>query len=224
MMSGEQSASAADWHALAQTLSEQLRVQGIADRRVLDVMAKLPRHIFVPEAPVEDAYLNCPQQIGYGQTISQPYIVALMTQAAQLRGDEIVLEVGTGSGYQSAVLAKLCRRVITVERLADLSHAAAQRLENLGIDNVTCVVGDGTLGWPDCAPYHAILVTACARDVPRALVEQLCDRGRLIIPLGSLTDQILWLFIKRGETLMPERLCGCRFVPLIGQEGGLARG
>lgn len=197
----------------------QLQARGITDRRVLDAMGRVPRQLFVPPSSRADAYADRALAIDCGQTISQPYIVGLMTQALELSGAENVLEVGTGSGYQTAILAELADQVVTVERFALLSQQAESRLASLGYRNVKFVVGDGTLGVPAEAPFQRIIVTAMAQRVPAPLWEQLAERGILVIPLGMPDCQMLQAIRKIGGQAHPEDLCPCRFVPLIGAEG-----
>jgi protein-L-isoaspartate(D-aspartate) O-methyltransferase len=200
-------------------LVHELEHDGIVDRRVLDVIGRTPRERFMPSALAEQAYENRALPIGEGQTISQPYIVALMTQELRLHGNETVLEIGTGSGYQAAILAQLCRQVVSVERLGTLAATAQPVLAELGIANVECHVGDGTLGWPASAPYDGIIVTAAAPRVPPALYAQLTERGRMVIPVGDLASQELQLVIRTREGPAVRDLCPCRFVRLIGVEG-----
>lgn len=193
----------------------QLIPRGIKDPRVLDVFAKVPRHLFVDPVQRHMAYRDHPLPIGLEQTISQPYIVALMTQSLALKGDENVLEIGTGSGYQTAVLAELARHVYTVERLPQLSEKAQNILQELQYNNISFRVGDGTGGWPEKAPFEAILVAAASESVPPALVEQLSLGGRMVIPVGDSPVQDLLLLIKNQQCIEEQNLCGCRFVPLI---------
>jgi protein-L-isoaspartate(D-aspartate) O-methyltransferase len=193
----------------------QLIPRGIKDPRVLDVFAKVPRHLFVDPVQRHMAYRDHPLPIGLEQTISQPYIVALMTQSLALKGDENVLEIGTGSGYQTAVLAELARHVYTVERLPQLSEKAQNILQELQYNNISFRVGDGTGGWPEKAPFEAILVAAASESVPPALVEQLSLGGRMVIPVGDSPMQDLLLLIKNQQCIEEQNLCGCRFVPLI---------
>jgi len=200
-------------------LLAELRALGIRDERVLSAMERVPRHLFVPPELVPYAYEDRPLPIGAGQTISQPYIVALSTQALELSPQDRVLEIGTGSGYQAAVLAELAGEVYTVERLPELSQAARERLERLGYKNLHFRVGDGTKGWPEEAPFDAILVTAAAPRVPQSLIEQLAEGGRLVIPIGGRESQTLWRMEKRAGRLKKAYLCPCTFVPLIGEEG-----
>ncbi|HVW00560.1 MAG TPA: protein-L-isoaspartate(D-aspartate) O-methyltransferase [Planctomycetaceae bacterium] len=200
-------------------LVHELEHDGIVDRRVLDVIERTPRERFMPSALAEQAYENRALPIGEGQTISQPYIVALMTQELRLHGNETVLEIGTGSGYQTAILAQLCRRVVSVERLGTLAATAQPVLAELGIANVEFHVGDGTLGWPASAPYDGIIVTAAAPRVPPALYAQLTEQGRMVIPVGDLASQELQLVIRTREGPAVRDLCPCRFVRLIGVEG-----
>jgi protein-L-isoaspartate(D-aspartate) O-methyltransferase len=194
----------------------QLKARDITDTRVLAAMEKVPRHKFVPAFLAPLAYLDQPLPIGSGQTISQPYIVALMTQWAEIRPGDKVLEVGTGSGYQAAILAELTDLVFTVELLPELAHSAQERLEKLGYENIRLRCGDGYLGWPEEAPFDAILVTASAPEIPKALKEQLREGGRLIIPLGHPdgVQQLLRLRLSGGELREEERL-PVRFVPLV---------
>lgn len=200
-------------------VERQLRARGIRDQRVLAAMARVPREHFVPPARRADAYDDRPLTIGHGQTISQPYMVALMSEALLLTGAERVLEIGTGSGYQTAILAELAARVFTVERVAELSETAKARLDELAYTTVCYRVGDGTLGWPEKAPFDRILVTAGAPEVPPALAAQLVDGGLLVIPVGNEYSQDLLRVQRRGERLRRERLCACVFVKLIGEQG-----
>lgn len=199
-------------------VSEQLERRGIKDPRVLQAVGKISRHLFVEEALVGRAYGDHPLPIGEGQTISQPYMVALMTEALELAGHERVLEIGTGSGYQTAVLAELCGKVFTVERLKNLSDRAMRRLDRLGYYNVLARVGDGSLGWRDEAPFDAVLVTAGAPDVPLALVEQLAVKGRLVVPVGDLHTQILRKGVREDTGMRWAELGGCVFVKLVGKQ------
>ena len=201
----------------AQMVEEQLERRGITDVRVLSAMRKVPRHLFVEEALRGRAYGDHPLPIGEEQTISQPYIVALMTQLLELSGREKALEVGTGSGYQTAVLAELARRVCSVERLPRLAERARALLEQLGYTNVWIRVGSGTLGWPDEAPFDRILVTAGGPAVPPPLFQQLAEGGRMVVPIGDPANQVLTLVEKVGGE-MRTRECGeCKFVKLVGK-------
>ncbi len=202
---------------------EQLADRDIRSQQVLSAMARVPRQRFVPEGVRHLSYADRALPIACDQTISQPYIVALMTEALELTGSEHVLEIGTGSGYQTAVLAELAASVVSVERHADLSHEAQRVLDELGYANVKLVVGDGTLGWPEDAPYDRILVAAAAAHIPPALEEQLAERGILVIPVGASDGQMLQAYRKIGGRLHAEPLSGCRFVPLIGAQGGMKR-
>jgi len=205
--------------ARSQMVRRQLASRGIDDPRVLAAMSKVPRERFLPPNLRHDAYADRALPIDCAQTISQPFIVALMTQALRLSGSQRVLEIGTGSGYQAAVLAELAREVITVERHADLSRRAGEVLAELGYGNVTLVCGDGTLGYPDRAPYDRITVTAASRQVPPSLFEQLAEGGILVIPLGGRDYQNLQAIEKRGGQPLAVDLSPCRFVPLVGDQG-----
>ncbi len=194
--------------------------RGIADEAVLAAMGSVPREAYVPPGAVEQAYADGALPIGEGQTISQPYIVAAMAEAAVLGPDDRVLEVGTGSGYGAAVLARLAAHVWTIERLAGLAASAQRALAEQGVTNVTVLQGDGSLGWPDAAPYDAIVVTAAAPGPPTALLDQLADGGRLVIPVGpDAWDQELVRVRREGDELVTDRLGPVRFVPLVGRQG-----
>lgn len=198
----------------------RLEAQGITDQKVLEVMRRIPRHLFIPNALWDHAYADHPVPIDRGQTISQPYIVALMTQALQLEKSDRVLEIGTGSGYQTAILAELAKHVYTIERFPELSEKAKKLLTEAGYTNISFLVGDGTLGWPEEAPFDKIIVTAAAPEVPKAFVEQLSERGRLVIPVGGRQVQTLLALTKEeGGKLRREELCACSFLPLVGKEG-----
>ena len=200
----------------------QIRSRGIKDMCLLKLMEKIPRHLFVEEAMMDQAYNDNPLPIGERQTISQPYIVALMTEALALTGKEKVLEIGTGSGYQTAILAELADRVCSIERIASLAGMARKTLDYLNAFNVAIRVGDGTYGWKEEAPFDAILVTAGAPKVPPILVEQLGVGGRLVIPVGSRSTQTLLKVTRLSENIedvKKEDLGGCRFVDLIGEHG-----
>jgi protein-L-isoaspartate(D-aspartate) O-methyltransferase len=204
--------------ARRQMVATQLRRRGIADGRVLDAMSKVPRHRFLP-APDPAAYDDHPLTIGEGQTISQPYMVAVMTQALALRGGEKVLEVGAGSGYQAAVLAELCRQVYSIERIVSLAERARHVLADLGCRNVEIVVGDGTLGLPEHAPYDAIVCTAAAPAIPPPWVEQLAEGGRIVAPIGDRWAQSLVIATKEQGEVKQRHDLGCVFVPLLGRHG-----
>ena len=196
-------------------LLESLRHE-IRDRRVLSAIACVPRELFVSPDYYYAAYEDMPLSIGFGQTISQPFIVALMTQALKLKGDEKVLELGTGSGYQTAILAKLAKTIVSIERLAKLAESAKQVLDKLRCTNVEIHTAVETLGWPEGAPYDAIIVTAGAPHIPDVLLEQLVLGGRMVIPVGSRWEQDLLKVTKRKRKHLVKNLGGCRFVPLIG--------
>jgi len=197
----------------------QLEAWGIVDPRVLDAMRRVPRELFVPDAERSAAYYDGALPIGEGQTISQPFVVAFMTERLRLGGQEKTLEIGTGSGYQTAVLSLLAAEVYTVERIAPLSRQAQETLAHFGAGNVHFQVGDGSLGWPEHGPYDAILVTCAAPAVPQPLVQQLADGGRLIVPVGPRGYQDLVLVCKTGQQVTQERLSPVAFVPLIGEHG-----
>jgi protein-L-isoaspartate(D-aspartate) O-methyltransferase len=197
----------------------QLLQQGIQDARVLDAMAEIPRHHFLDPERWAEAYAPKAVPIGHGQTISQPYMVAVMTELLELKGSEHVLEVGTGSGYQAAILAQLAGSVVSVERIDALARTAADLLRELAIPNVEIVVGDGTLGYAARAPYDRIIVTAAAPQLPASLLTQLADPGLLVCPVGDLHMQFLHVVRRSGGRDATSRQCACRFVPLLGAEG-----
>jgi protein-L-isoaspartate(D-aspartate) O-methyltransferase len=196
---------------------EQLARRGIVDPRVLEVMRRIPRHRFVEEGLAHGAYEDHPLPIGEGQTISQPYIVALMTSLLELTGQEKVLEVGTGSGYQTAVLGALARRVCSIERLPRLAERARATLESLSVGNVWIRVGNGALGWPDEAPFDRILVAAGGPSVPPPLVDQLTEGGRMVLPVGTAEDQVLTVIERVGGEIRSRQAGDCKFVKLVGK-------
>jgi protein-L-isoaspartate(D-aspartate) O-methyltransferase len=200
-------------------VDRQLRRRGIEDERVLAAMGEVPREAFLPEELRDRAYEDSALPIGAEQTISQPWIVAAICQALELEGSELVLEVGTGSGYSAAVLARLAAHVVSIERHAQLSETAAELLDSLGIGNVEIVVGDGSLGVPERAPFDAIAVHAAAPAAPAALVDQLADGGRLVVPVSGDGADLLTLLRRTGDGIETTELGPCRFVPLIGEEG-----
>jgi len=210
-----------DTYALARRrmVETQLLAGGVRDPEVLRAMGRVPRHLFVDAALGDRAYGDHALPIGHGQTISQPYMVGAMTQALALAGGEKVLEIGTGSGYQTAVLAEIADRVFSVERIAPLYRRARELLDRLGYHRVVLRHGDGTLGWPDHAPYDAIIVTAGAPHVPQALRAQLAPGGRLVIPVGDRRLQRLLRLTRGDEGDASEELCGCVFVDLVGTDG-----
>ncbi|MBT5470264.1 MAG: protein-L-isoaspartate(D-aspartate) O-methyltransferase [Nitrospina sp.] len=200
-------------------VEEQLGDRGIRDLRLLEVMSRVPRHLFTLDSLQHRAYGDTPLPIGENQTISQPYIVAAMTEALGLKGDERVLEIGTGSGYQTAVVAELAAQVFTIERINALSRTAQKILEGLGYANIVFKMFDGTYGWPDQAPFDAIMVTASAREIPEALINQLGEGGRLVAPAGDADKQKLVVLTKKGGKLSKKEIGDCKFVPLVGKYG-----
>jgi protein-L-isoaspartate(D-aspartate) O-methyltransferase len=205
-------------------VKEQLVARRIKDKRILNAMQKVPRHLFVEEGLWHQAYGDFPLPIGQGQTISQPYVVALMTAALQLQGDEKVLEIGTGSGYQAAILAELTKQVFSIERISSMASKARKILDELGYANVLIRVSDGTYGWEEEAPFDGIIVTAGAPDIPVTLVEQLKVGGRLVIPVGDEYSQVLLKVVKKERGYHEKDLGGVRFVKLIGDHGWKAEG
>ena len=201
-------------------VEDQLMARGVKDPRVIDAMLRVPRHKFVEQALESQAYQDGPLPIGERQTISQPYMVAVMSEALALEGTEKVLEVGTGSGYQAAVLALLADRVFSLERIPALARRARKTLDACGYSKVNIRVADGTLGWQEMAPFDAIMVTAGAPEVPRDYLDQLAIGGRLVIPVGDRLSQVLMRITRTGEAeFKEEQLLGCRFVPLVGNHG-----
>jgi protein-L-isoaspartate(D-aspartate) O-methyltransferase len=205
--------------ARADMIERQLRRRGIKDERVLAAMAELPREWFVPPKHQHEAYADRALPIGYGQTISQPLIVALMTEALELTGKEKALEIGAGSGYQTAILARLAQHVFTVERVRELGRAAEKLFAELGLENVLVRIADGTHGWKDEAPFDAIVVTAGAPSEPQTLLDQLAIGGRLVVPIGDRHSQEMFRFLKERRRIVKENLGPCRFVPLVGHYG-----
>jgi len=197
----------------------QIRKRGVTDERVLQAMATVPRHEFVSALWIQQAYADEPLPIGHGQTISQPYIVAAMVASLVLTGSENVLEIGTGCGYQAAIVSLLAKEVHTVEIVPELAQSAAERLPRLGYANVHVHTGDGTLGWPESSLYDAILIAAAAPSVPEPLLQQLAEGGRLIAPVGEEDKQELRLIIKSEGKFLVRQGGPCRFVPLMGQHG-----
>jgi protein-L-isoaspartate(D-aspartate) O-methyltransferase len=197
----------------------QLVARGIHDPRVLEALRKIPRHLFVDEALQDQSYNDHPLPIGEQQTISQPFIVALMSESLQLKGGEKVLEIGTGSGYQAAILAELAGKVFSIERHPNLAYRANQILRELGYTNVIIRVGDGSMGWPDDAPFDGILVTAGTPSIPQPLVDQLAPGGRLVVPVGDRSSQEMVLVERKPEGAVKTNLGGVRFVDLVGKWG-----
>jgi protein-L-isoaspartate(D-aspartate) O-methyltransferase len=201
-------------------VESQIIARGVSDRRVIEAMLKVPRHVFVEEAMAAQAYSDTPLPIGEKQTISQPYMVALMTELLELKGKEKVLEIGTGSGYQAAILAVMADRVYTVERIRPLALRARKALDSLGLLNVNIKVSDGTVGWEEEAPFDAIIVTAGAPDIPQKYLDQLKPGGRLVIPVGSQFEQVLVRVVRQEDgSVERENITGCRFVKLVGKFG-----
>jgi len=200
-------------------LVETLRKKGINDLAVLKAIAEVPRHLFVPEGVRHRAYEDSPLPIAQGQTISQPYVQATYLQALALKGDEKVLEVGTGSGYQTALLAELAAMVFSIERHGPLAQEAKKVLDQAGVTNISVMVGDGTLGWRPYAPYDAILVAAASPDIPQPLLEQLAEGGHLVIPIGGRHTQQLVMVERQGNKYPRQKLADVRFVPLVGELG-----
>ena len=200
-------------------VDEQLKARGLTDPKLLAAFRKVPRHLFVPVELEDQAYADHPLPIGAGQTISQPYMAGLMTSQLHLQGHERVLEVGTGSGYQTAILAELALEVFSVERIPELMLVAEERLSKLGYLNVHLSTVNGSLGWPEHAPYDAIIVTAAAPEVPQPLLDQLADRGRMLVPIGPASHQMLYRVSKQHHVVSSEAVAGCVFVPLLGQHG-----
>lgn len=193
---------------------EQIQARGIRDPRVLDAMRDVKRHLFVPDASAEDAYEDFPLPIGEGQTISQPYIVALMTELLELKAEDRVLEIGTGSGYQSAVLSRLAAEVYSIEIVKSLSDRARELLEQQGYPNVHLRVGDGYNGWPEEAPFNDIIVTAAPPEIPRNLLDQLIDGGRMVVPVGTNYQELMLIEKKKGE-IKKRVITAVRFVPMV---------
>ncbi len=208
--------SAEQRNAREQMVHRQIQARGIHDPRVLEALRKVPRHLFVPEDMQPYAYNDTPLPIGFGQTISQPYVVAFMSEALELKPQDRVLEIGTGSGYQAAILGRLARQVYSIEIVEPLSKEASRRLERLGYSNLKLRVGDGYRGWPEAAPFDAIIVTAAPDHIPEPLVEQLREGGRLVLPLGT-GDQTLVRIRRTAKGLKRENLLPVRFVPMVGE-------
>ena len=201
-------------------IESQIIARGVSDRRVIEAMLKVPRHVFVEEAMAAQAYSDTPLPIGEKQTISQPYMVALMTELLELKGREKVLEIGTGSGYQAAILAVMADRVYTVERIRPLALRARKALDSLGLLNVNIKISDGTVGWEEEAPFDAIIVTAGAPDIPQKYIDQLKPGGSLVIPVGTQFAQGLVRVVTQEDgSVVQENVTGCRFVKLVGKFG-----
>jgi len=200
-------------------VERHLITRGIKDTAVLNAFERVERHKFIPAEFLDASYADHPLPIGNGQTISQPYIVALMTESLNIATRDKVLEIGTGSGYQAAILAELASRVYSMERIPVLAQKAARRLREMGYNNIEMTVGDGSLGWKEHAPYDAIMITASLPGEPQTLLSQLTNGGRLVAPIGSAFGQALTLFFKKNHDIESRQICGCVFVPLIGKEG-----
>jgi len=202
-----------------QMVEEQLLPRGIKDSRVINAFYKVERHKFIPIEYRASAYGDFPVPIGEGQTISQPYIVALMTECLDLKGEERVLEIGTGSGYQAAILAELAKEVYSIERFESLAKNAQKVLDELGYTNIKIKVGDGTLGWQEFSPFARIIITAASPQIPLPLIEQLKENGKLVLPLGESFSQVLTVVEKKEGKIKTQEICGCVFVPLVGKYG-----
>ena len=198
-------------------VEEQILGRGIKDLSVMEVLSRVPRHLFVNSSLQHRAYGDCPLPIGENQTISQPYIVALMTQALDLKGEERVLEIGTGSGYQTAILAELAAQIFTIERIKPLVKKTKELLEGLKYKNIVFKTFDGTYGWRDQSPFDAILISAATPSIPKSLIEQLADKGRLVAPVGERESQDLIVLNKNGNRVVERKIGSCKFVPLIGK-------
>ncbi len=198
-------------------VEEQILGRGIKDLSVMEALSRVPRHLFVNSSLQHRAYGDCPLPIGENQTISQPYIVALMTQVLDLKGKERVLEIGTGSGYQTAVLAELASQIFTIERVKPLVKKTKELLEGLKYKNIVFKTFDGTYGWRDQSPFDAILISAATPSIPKSLIEQLADKGRLVAPVGERESQDLVVLNKNGNRVMERKIGSCKFVPLIGK-------
>ncbi|MEW6087887.1 MAG: protein-L-isoaspartate(D-aspartate) O-methyltransferase [bacterium] len=200
--------------ARKEMVETQIRAMGVKDERVLEAMLKVRRHLFVPKTYQNSAYIDSPLPIGEGQTISQPYIVALMTELLELKGDEKVLEIGTGSGYQAAILSELCKEVYTIEIIETLGKRAGKLLEDLGYKNIKVKIGDGYKGWPEYAPFDAVIVTAAPDHIPQALIDQLKEGGRMVIPVGDYFQELKLVKKINGKPVI-ENITAVRFVPMI---------
>lgn len=200
-------------------VESQIVERGIRDKRVIEAMKKVPRHLFVPEDLIEDAYDDRALPIGHGQTISQPYIVALMTELLELKGDEKVLEIGTGSGYQAAILAELVKEVYTIERIEPLAEEAKKKFERLGYKNIKLYIKDGTEGLAEEAPFDRIIITAATPEIPQPLIDQLKENGIIVAPVGERYSQYMLKGIKKGKEIERHYLIPVAFVPLIGKYG-----
>lgn len=205
--------------ARAEMVRYQIAARGVTDQRVLEAMTTVPRELFVPDEIRDLAFEDRALPIAADQTISQPFIVAAMTAKLQIEPNHRVLEIGTGSGYQTAVLSRLAEEVVTIERIGSLQVEAVERLKSLSVSNVSCRVGDGTAGWAELAPYDGIIVTAGTPSIPQALIDQLALGGRLVLPVGNEKEQTLMLVRRDGDRVVQEKLFPCRFVKLIGEFG-----
>jgi protein-L-isoaspartate(D-aspartate) O-methyltransferase len=200
-------------------VNDQIKARGIKDKRVLEAMTKVPRHLFVPEPYTGSAYEDTPLPIGLDQTISQPYIVAFMTEALMLKPTDKVLEIGTGSGYQAAILAEICDSVYTIDIFKQLADRARETLKKLGYNNISVKDGDGYQGWPEHAPFDAIIVTCAPSGIPQPLKDQLAEGGRMIIPVGDSGVQQLILLVRKNGKILQESVLPVRFVPMIDEKG-----
>ena len=201
-----------------QMVKNQLKTRAIKNQKVLEVIQEIPRHLFIPKNMRKYAYEDRPLDIGYSQTISQPYIVAFMTEVANIEPDSKVLEIGTGSGYQTAILSPLCKEVYTIELVRELGEFAKKQFAELRYNNIHTRIGDGYKGWPEAAPFDVIIVTAAPEELPQILIEQLKEGGRLIIPVGDVSNQQLMRFTRTKDFIKKENLLQVRFVPMVKQE------
>jgi len=205
--------------AKEEMIQRQLMPRGINDNKVIAAFRKVPRHEFIAKGSINISYADHPVSIGCNQTISQPYMVALMTQVLDLKGQERILEIGTGSGYQTAILAEICKEIYSIERFEELATKARETLDKLGYNNIEIKIGDGTQGWRESSPFDRIIVTAAAPDIPKNLIDQLENNGKMVIPIGGRLSQMLTLIEKHEGQISTKDICSCVFVPLLGRYG-----